>query len=89
MIVLKELGQIPTPESPVTCHAYVHQHLRSTSTITRRYTTPTVSPSTKKDQPLNPLSTSPNKKPKIDPRLGPIKPNNTLSLPLNLEIGLH
>ena len=58
-------------------------HLKSASfTVTRRYSTPTPSPSTLKNQP-NTLPTSPIKKPKIDLRPGPIKPKNTLpsSLP--------
>lgn len=54
-------------------------HLKSASfTIARRYSTPTPSPSTPKNQPINTLPTSPNKKPKIDLRPGPIKPKNTL-----------
>jgi hypothetical protein len=55
-------------------------HLKSASfTVTRRYSTPTPTPSTQKNQPINTLPTSPNKKPKIDLRPGPIKPKNTLS----------
>ena len=54
-------------------------HLRSASfAITRRYSTPAPSASTQKNQPINTLPTSPNKKPKIDLRPGPIKPKNTL-----------
>ena len=54
-------------------------HLKSASfTIARRYSTPTPSPSTQKNQPIDTLPTSPNKKPKIDLRPGPIKPKNTL-----------
>ena len=45
----------------------------------RRYSTPAPSPSTPKNQPINTLPTSPNKKPKIDLRPGPIKPKNTLA----------
>ena len=51
-------------------------HLRS---ATRRYSIPTPSPSTQKNQPLNALPTSPNKKSKIDLRPGPIKSKPTLS----------
>lgn len=54
-------------------------HLRSASfAVTRRYSTPAPSPSSPKNLPINSLPTSPNKKPKIDLRPGPIKPKNTL-----------
>jgi hypothetical protein len=44
-----------------------------------RYSTPTTSNSTQKNQPLNNLPTSPIKKPKIDLRPAPIKPKTTLT----------
>lgn len=54
-------------------------HFKSASfAVTRRYSTPAPSSSTPKNQPINTLPTSPNKKPKIDLRPGPIKPKNTL-----------
>ena len=54
-------------------------HLRPASlAATRRYATPAPSPLTPKNQPIDTLPTSPNKKPKIDLRPGPIKPKNTL-----------
>jgi hypothetical protein len=53
-------------------------HLKSASfALTRRYSTPVSSPSTQNNQPINTLPPSPNKKPKIDLRPGPIKPKNT------------
>ena len=53
-------------------------HLKSPSyLITRRYSTPTSSPSTQKNITPNTLPTSPHKKPKIDLRPGPIKPKPT------------
>ena len=57
-------------------------HLKSASfVVTRRYSTPVPSPSTQNNQPINTLPPSPNKKPKIDLRPGPIKPKNTSSPP--------
>lgn len=55
-------------------------HLKSASfAVTCRYSTPALSNSTPKNQSINTLPTSPNKKPKIDLRPGPIKPKNTLT----------
>jgi LETM1 and EF-hand domain-containing protein 1 len=63
-------------------------HLKSASfAVTRRYSTPAPSSSTPKNQPINTLPTSSNKKPKIDLRPGPIKPKNTFASsppPINL-----
>lgn len=55
-------------------------HLKASLAPTRRYSTPTSSPSTQKNQLPNTLPTS-NKKSKIDLRPGPIKPKPTLSSP--------
>ncbi|KAF8813624.1 hypothetical protein BYT27DRAFT_7083804 [Phlegmacium glaucopus] len=52
-------------------------HFKSVSSLTRHYSTPTPSPSDQKNRPPNTLPTSPNKKPKIDLRPGPIKPKPT------------
>jgi hypothetical protein len=52
---------------------------KASSTIARRYSTPTPPPSIQKNHSINTLPTLPNKKLKIDLRPGPIRPKNTVS----------